>query len=66
MKNAENRKQPIAATDLQNDFGVTNEMDQDLQHFLISRTEEGEALEVVLGAEREPGLERLVKIRCFI
>ena len=34
------------------DFGVTNEMDQELQHFLISRTE-GEALEVVRGAERE-------------
>ena len=31
-------------------------MDQELQHFLISRTE-GEALETVRGAEREPGLE---------
>ena len=30
MKNAENRKQPIAATNLQHDFGVTNEMDQEL------------------------------------
>ena len=36
---------------------VTNEMDQELQHFLISWTE-GEALEVVRGAEREPGLEQ--------
>ena len=35
----------------------TNEMDQELQHFLISRTE-GEALEVVRGTEREPGLEQ--------
>ena len=57
MKNAENRKQPIAATNLHHDFGVTNEMDQELQHFLISRTE-GEALEVVRGAEQEPGLEQ--------
>ena len=32
-------------------------MDQELQHFLISRTE-GEALEVVRGAEQEPGLEQ--------
>ena len=32
-------------------------MDQELQHFLISRTE-GEALETVRGAEREPGLEQ--------
>ena len=32
-------------------------MDQELQHFLISSTE-GEALEVVRGAEREPGLEQ--------
>ena len=32
-------------------------MDQELQHFLISRTE-GEALEIVRGAEREPGLEQ--------
>ena len=56
-KNAENQKQPISVTDLQHDFGVTNEMDQELQHFLISRTEE-EALEVVRGAEREPSLEQ--------
>ena len=54
---AENRKIPIAVTNLQHDFGVTNEMDQELQHFLISRTE-GEALETVRGAEREPGLEQ--------
>ena len=46
MKNAENHKQPISVTHLQHDLGVTNEMDQELQHF--------EALEVVRGAEREP------------
>ena len=49
--------QPISGTHLQHEFNVTNEMDQELQHFLISRTE-GEALEVVRGAEREPGLEQ--------
>ena len=42
-KNAENQKQPISVTHLQHEFGVTNEMDQELQHFLISITE-GEAL----------------------
>ena len=57
MKNAENRKQPIAATNLQHDFGATNDMDHELQHFLISRTK-GEALEVVRGADREPCLEQ--------
>ena len=57
MKAAENQKQPIAVTHLQHEFGVTNEIDQELQHFLISRTE-GEALEIVRGAEREPGLEQ--------
>ena len=57
MKNVENQKQPISVTDLQHDYGVTKEMDQELQHVLISRTE-GEALEVVRGAEREPGLEQ--------
>ena len=57
MKNGENKKQPIAATNLQHDFGVTNEMDQELQHFLISRTER-KALEVGRGAEQEPGLEQ--------
>ena len=46
VKNAGNRKQPIAATNLQHDFGVTNEMGQELQRFLILRPE-GEALEVV-------------------
>ena len=56
MKRAENQKQPISVTHLQHEFGVTNEMDQELQHFLFSRTE-GEALEIVRGAEREPGLE---------
>ena len=57
MKVAENQKQPISVTHLQHDFSVTNEMDQELQHFLISRTE-GEALEIVRGAEREPGLKQ--------
>ena len=57
IKTAENRKIPIDVTNLQHDFRVTNEMDQQLQHFLISRTE-GEALETVRGAEREPGLEQ--------
>ena len=57
MKNAENQKQQISVTRLQQDFGVTTEMDQELQHFLISRTEV-EALEVVRGAEREPFLEQ--------
>ena len=57
MKTAENPKQPTAVTHPQHEFGVTNEMDQELQHFLSSRTE-GEALEVVRGAEREPGLEQ--------
>ena len=55
MKAADNQKQPIAVTHLQHEFNVTNEMDQELQHFLISRTE-GEALEIVRGAERESGL----------
>ena len=57
MKVAERQKQPISVTHLQHDFSVTTEMDQELQHFLISRTE-GEALEIVRGAEREPGLEQ--------
>ena len=57
MTAAENQKQPIAVTHLQHEFNVTNEMDQELQHFLISRTE-GEALEIVRGAERDPGLEQ--------
>ena len=56
-QNAGNRQQPIAATNLQHDFGVTNEMDQQLHHVLISRSE-GEALEVVRGAEQEQGLEQ--------
>ena len=55
MKAAEN--QPISVTHLQHEFGVTNEMDKELQLFLTLRTE-GEALEVVRGAEREPGLEQ--------
>ena len=57
MKNAENQKQPISVTHLRHEFGVTNEMDQQLQHVLISRTE-GQALKIVRGAEREPGLEQ--------
>ena len=57
MKSAENQKQPISVTHLQHEFNVTNEMDQELQHLLITRTE-GEALEIARGAEREPGLEQ--------
>ena len=57
MKNAENRKLPIAVTHLPRGFGVTNDTNQELQHFLVSRTE-GEAPEVVRGAEQEPGLEQ--------
>ena len=56
MRNTENSKQPISVSNLQ-DVGVSKEMDQELQHFLISRSE-GEALEVVRGAAREPGLEQ--------
>ena len=48
MKNAENRKLPIAVTNLLHDFGLMNEMDQELQHFLIARTER----------ESLPGLEQ--------
>ena len=40
-------KLPIAVTNLQHDVGVTNDTDQELQHFLISRTEV-EALEVAV------------------
>ena len=43
MNGAENQKQPISVTHLQHEFNVTNEMYQELKHFLISRTE-GEAL----------------------
>ena len=39
MKSAGNQKQSISVTHLEHEFGVTNEMDQELQHFLISRTE---------------------------
>ena len=46
-----------AVTHLQHEVNVTNEMDQELQHFLISRTE-GRALKIVREAEREPGLEQ--------
>ena len=55
MKAAENQKEPISVTHLQHEFNVTNGMDQELQHFLISRTE-GEALEIIRGDEREPGV----------
>ena len=57
MKAAENQRQPIAVTHLQHEFNETNEMDQELQHFLISKTE-GEALEIFRGAEREPCLKQ--------
>ena len=50
------RKQQISESNL-HVFGVTTEVDQELQHFLVSRTE-GEALEVSRGAEREPGPEK--------
>ena len=65
MKKAENRKQPIAATNLQHDFGVTNEVVQELHHFLISRTE-GEALEVVRVAERETRSGTMAKTSCIV
>ena len=44
MKSTENQKQSIVVTHLQHEFGVTNELDQELQLFLISRME-GEPLE---------------------
>ena len=47
----------LCDTHLQHEFNVTNEVDQEWHHFLISRTE-GEALEIVRGAEREPVLEQ--------
>ena len=54
--NEECRKQE--ATDFRvQDFRVAKETDDFVQHFLLSRTER-EALEVVRGAEREPGLEQ--------
>ena len=56
MKTVEKERQPITAQDI-TDFGVTMELDQELQHFLVSRTE-GEALETVRMAERQPGLEQ--------
>ena len=56
MKAAENQKQPIAVTHLLHESTVANEMDQELQHFVILWTE-GTALEFVRGAERELGLE---------
>ena len=61
IKTAENQKKSIAVTHFQHEFGVTNEMDQKLQHFLISRTE-GEALDIVRGAEQGPHLERWRKL----
>ena len=65
MKNAENQKQPISVTHLQHEFGVTNEMDQAYQHLLSSRTE-GEVVEVVRGAEREPSLEQWRRLGGFV
>ena len=58
--NEECRKQE--ATDFRvQDFGVAKETDEYLQHVSIARTE-GEALKVVRGAEREPGLEQLRRL----
>ena len=56
MKTVEKERQPITAQDI-TDFGVTMELDQELQHFLVSRTG-SEALETVRMAERQPGLEQ--------
>ena len=50
------RKQQISESNLEV-FGVTTEVDQGLQLFLVSWTE-GEALEVSRGTEREPRLEQ--------
>ena len=50
------RKQQISESKIQV-FGVTTEADQELQHFLVSKTE-GEALEVSRETEREPSLEQ--------
>ena len=55
-KSAENRKQQIPEQVIQ-DFGLTTEIGQELQQFLVSRTE-AEALEVGRAAEREQGLEQ--------
>ena len=52
MKTVEKERQPITAQDI-TDFGATLELDQELQHFLVS-----EALETVRMAERQPGLEQ--------
>ena len=57
MKAAENQKHPISVTHLQREFHVAHEMDEELQHFLISRTKR-EAREIVRGAEREPSVEQ--------
>ena len=56
MKTVEKKRQPITAQDT-TDFGATMELDQELQHFLLSRTEGG-ALETVRGAERQPALKQ--------
>ena len=55
-KSADNRKQPIPEQFIQ-DFGLTTEIGQELQQFIVSRTE-AEALEVGRAAEREQGLEQ--------
>ena len=67
MNSAENQnqKQPIAVTRLQHEFNLTNEMDQELQHFSILRTE-GEALEIVRGAERENRFGTMAGTGCFV
>ena len=54
MKTVEKERPPITVQDI-TDFGVTMELGQELQH--VSRTE-GEALETVRMAERQPGLEQ--------
>ena len=41
MKAAENQNQPISVTHLQHEFNVTNEMDQEWEHFLIGRRSSG-------------------------
>ena len=47
IKIVEKDRQPITAQDI-TDFGVTMELDQELQHFLVS-LKESEALETVRG-----------------
>ena len=56
MKTVEKERQPITAQDT-TDFGVTMELDQELQHFLVSR-QRVEQSKQSAGAERQPGLEQ--------